>query len=106
MIEYIEKNILYTEEFFKKELPSIRPLRPDASFLIWLDCRGLNLNHDELTDLFVNYANVALNDGEMFGKEGKGFMRLNVATPLVKLKDILERIKVGTEDYLSKNQKG
>jgi cystathionine beta-lyase len=56
-------------------------VRPQASFLIWLDCSKLGLDHDELIDLFVNKANLALNDGEMFGKGGKGYMRLNVANP-------------------------
>jgi cysteine-S-conjugate beta-lyase len=60
--------------------------------IVWLDCRGLNLDHDALIDLFVNRARLALNDGEMFGKEGKGFMRMNVATPRSVLKEALERL--------------
>ena len=47
---------------------------------------------DALIDLFVNRARLALNDGEMFGKEGKGFMRMNVATPRSVLKEALERL--------------
>ncbi len=68
-------------------------MRPEATYLVWLDCRQKGLSHDELVDLFVNKARVALNDGEMFGKEGKGFMRLNVATPRSELKRILDRIR-------------
>ena len=93
MLEYIEKNIEATEGFFKKEFPEIKALRPDASFLVWLDCRKLGLSQKELVDLFVNKAKVALNDGAMFGKEGEGFMRLNVAMPRKKLMEVLERIK-------------
>lgn len=93
MLEYIEDNIKFTEEFFKKELPEIKALRPDASFLVWLDCRDLGLSQVELVDLFVNKARVALNDGAMFGKEGEGFMRLNVAAPRKELEKILVRIK-------------
>ena len=78
MLSYIEQNVEYVEEYLKANLPQIKAWRPEASFLIWLDCRGLNLNHEELIDLFVNKAKLALNDGEMFGKEGVGFMRLNV----------------------------
>ena len=95
MLGYIEKNIVITEEFFKKELPEIKALRPDASFLVWLDCRELGLSQKELVDTFVNKAKVALNDGAMFGKEGEGFMRLNVAMPETKLMEVLERIKMG-----------
>lgn len=93
MLEYVEKNIKLTEQFCEKYLPGIVARRPDASFLVWLDCRGLGLGHDELVDLFVNKARLALNDGEMFGKEGHGMMRLNVATPKKNLELILSRLK-------------
>ena len=56
-------------------------IKPQASFLVWLDCTGLKLEHDALIDLFVNKARLGLNDGAMFGKAGSGFMRLNVAVP-------------------------
>ena len=102
MLDYIEQNIIATEEFFKNELPQIKPLRPDASFLVWLDCRDLNLTQDELNDLFINHARVALNDGAMFGEEGKGFMRLNVAMPRKKLLEVLERIRDGVISGLPK----
>lgn len=93
MLEYVEENIKATEEFFRKELPEIKALVPEASFLVWLDCRGLGLNQKELVNLFVNEAKVALNDGSMFGKEGEGYMRLNVGMPRRQLMEILQRIK-------------
>lgn len=93
MLNYIEKNIESVEEYCREHLPGIKALRPESSFLVWLDCRSLNLNQEELVDLFVNKARVALNDGAMFGKEGTGFMRLNVAMPRTKLLEVLERIK-------------
>ena len=67
-------------------------MRPEASFLVWLDCRGLGLTQEKLVDMFVNKARVALNDGEMFGKEGKGLMRLNVAAPRSVIEEIMGRI--------------
>ena len=73
--------------------PGIHAQIPEASFLMWLDCRGLGLDHDSLVDLFVNKARVALNDGAMFGEEGTGFMRLNVAAPRSVILQILDRIK-------------
>ena len=99
MLKYIENNILYLEEYAKENLPDIKILRPDASFLVWIDCRGLNLSQQQLTDLFINHAKLALNDGAMFGKEGEGFMRLNVATSKTTLKEILESLKSGIESY-------
>ena len=92
MLAYIEKNIEITEEFFRQNFPEIVALRPDASFLVWLDCRKLGLEQKDLVDSFVNKAKVALNDGSMFGKEGEGFMRLNVGMPRKKLLEVLERI--------------
>ncbi|MDE6336021.1 MAG: PatB family C-S lyase, partial [Muribaculaceae bacterium] len=72
MLDYVMDNIKYVEEYCREEIPGIVAERPDASYLVWLDCRGLGLTQPELVDLFVNKARVALNDGEMFGKEGIG----------------------------------
>lgn len=80
-IGYIQDNILAVEQFCATRLPGIRPVRPQASFLVWLDCRPLGLDHARLNDLFVNHAHLALNDGAMFGPEGEGFMRFNIASP-------------------------
>lgn len=99
MLNYVEDNILFVEEYCRENLPGIKPWRPQASFLVWLDCRGLGLNHDELVDLFVNKAHLALNDGAMFFGKPKpgyylgGFMRLNVGTPKSVLKTALEQLK-------------
>lgn len=93
MIEYIEGNIEFVENWCAEHIPSIKPLRPQASYLVWLDCRGLGLDHDSLIDLFVNKARLALNDGEMFGPGGQGFMRLNAASPRKVLEEALLRLE-------------
>lgn len=93
MLDYVMDNIKYVEDYCREEIPGVVAKRPDASYLVWLDCRALGLTQPELVDLFVNKARVALNDGEMFGKEGIGYMRLNVATPKSELKKILDRIR-------------
>ena len=92
MLAYIEDNIRMVEEYCAENIPGVVALRPDASFLVWLDCRALGLSHDALIDLFVNKARVALNDGAMFGDEGSGLMRLNVAMPCIALRAVLDRI--------------
>ena len=92
MLRYVEGNIDFVISWLKENLPQVRALRPQASFLVWLDCRALGLDHDALIDLFVNRARLALNDGEMFGMGGKGFMRMNVAAPRSVLKEALERL--------------
>ncbi len=81
MMRYVEDNIEAVEEFCSENLPEVKAVRPAASFLIWLDCRDLGLDHDSLIDLFVNKAHLALNDGEMFGKGGEGHMRFNIGSP-------------------------
>ncbi|NDV81216.1 MalY/PatB family protein [Bacteroides sp. 51] len=81
MLAYVQGNIDYTDDFFKRHMPLIKVIRPQASYLVFLDCRELGLPQDELVRLFVDGAHLALNDGAMFGKEGAGFMRLNVGTP-------------------------
>ena len=93
MLHYIEENIRFVEDYCREYLPDIKPLRPEASFLVWLDCRGLGLSHDALVDLFVNRARLALNDGAMFGPGGEGFMRLNVGTPRAVLRQALGQLE-------------
>ena len=93
MLHYVEQNVDCLIDWFAAHLPAIKPLRPQASFLVWLDCRGLRLDHQALIDLFVRRARLALNDGEMFGPGGEGYMRINVATPRSVLLEALERLR-------------
>lgn len=92
MVKYVEGNIDFVISYCAEYIPDIKPLRPQASFLVWLDCRGLGLSHDALTDLFINKAGLALNDGETFNPGGEGFMRLNVGTSRATLKLALDRL--------------
>lgn len=92
LISYIEGNILFLEDYLSRNIPQIKPIRPQATFLVWLDCSRLGLDHERLVDLFVNKAHLALNDGEMFGLGGEGFMRLNVGTPRALLCKALDQL--------------
>ncbi len=93
MLRYVEGNIGFIADYCHENIPEIVPLRPQASFLVWLDCRRLGLDHDGLTSLFVKEAGLALNDGEMFGPGGEGFMRLNAATRRAVLEEALDRLR-------------
>ena len=97
LISYIEDNIRFVEDYLNKYIPAIKALRPQATFLVWLDCRELNLDHKGLVDLFVNKARLALNDGEMFGKGGEGYMRLNVGAPRAVLRKALDQLRQALE---------
>lgn len=92
MLRYVEGNIDMLIDYCAEHLPAVRPLRPQASFLVWLDCRALGLGHAELLRLFVDRARLALNDGAMFGAEGEGFMRMNVAAPRAVIREALDRL--------------
>ncbi|MBW4772089.1 MalY/PatB family protein [Prevotella jejuni] len=92
MLAYVEDNVRFVEDYCRERISGVRPLRPQASFLVWLNCRGLGLNHDKLLELFIDKAHLALNDGEMFGPGGEGFMRLNVGTPRSVLRQALEQL--------------
>lgn len=82
MLAYIQSNIDYVDDFLRTNLPAIRAIRPQASFLVFLDCRGLGFDtQEELEQFFADKAHLALNSGTVFGPNGKGFMRLNVGCP-------------------------
>lgn len=81
MLDYVQGNVDFVNNYLKENIPEIKAILPEASFLVWLDCRALNLSQRELVKLFVEKAHLALNDGTMFGPGGEGFMRLNVGCP-------------------------
>ena len=100
--EYIWGNIQFVDNYLKENIPQIKAMIPDASYLIWLDCRDLNLSQPQLEDLFVNKAKLALNTGTMFGKGGEGFMRLNVGSPRSILAKALAQLKDAVNNKLQK----
>ncbi len=81
MLKYVKGNIDYVIGFLNEYLPQIKPMRPDASFLIWLDCKGLGMETDELYKFFAHKAGLGLNKGTMFGPGGEYHLRMNVAVP-------------------------
>jgi len=87
LLDYISANIDFVENYLKKYIPQIKMVRPEGTYLIWLDCRDLNLSDDELNRFFIEKADLGLNEGRTFGTGGNGFMRMNVACP----KSIIEK---------------
>jgi cystathionine beta-lyase len=100
-LAYIEGTIEEAARIVAETLPGVKFLRPEASFLAWLDCHGLGLSHDELIDLFINKAHLALNDGAMFGAEGDGFMRLNLGAP----RSLIRSALAGLADAIASREK-
>ena len=103
MLAYVEGNVRFVEDFCKAHIPGVHPVRPEASFLVWLDCRELLLDHKALLDLFIDKAHLALNDGEMFGPGGAGHMRLNVGEPRSIIRQGLEQLAKAVEEMKRKH---
>lgn len=103
MLSYVAHNVSWVKEFFAKHIPAVKVIEPQASFLVWLDCRELATVYG-ITDIprFFMDAGLGLNDGEMFGKEGRGFMRLNVGTPLSVLQKAFEKLLKHFTEYTGK----
>ena len=82
MLGYVQENISYVLSFLSQHCPKITAIRPEASFLVFLDNHKLGLeSQKEIVDFYINDARLFLNDGEMFGAPGRGYMRMNVAQP-------------------------
>ena len=88
----LEENIVYVTTFLEKEQIPIVALKTEATFLMWLDCKGLGLNQKELVHFFVYKAKLGLNNGIDFGKTGEGFMRLNIGTSHEVLCEAMQRL--------------
>jgi cystathionine beta-lyase len=92
VLAYIEGNYLYLKDTLEQSLPKIKVVQPEAMYLIWLDCLSLGLDADELDRLFYQEAGVYLENGQQYGQEGAGFMRINIACPRTILAEALSRI--------------
>lgn len=90
MLAYVQGNIDYMEQYLATSLPQVGMIRPQASYLVFLDFRKLGLSQAELNKLIVDKARLALNDGAMF--EGDGFMRLNAASPRSVIEEAMRRL--------------
>lgn len=90
--KYIDNNLIYLKEFLDKKLPNVKYLIPEGTYLAWLDFNNYDLTDEELTNIFLNEAKVAFDEGKLFGKTGEKFQRVNVACPRVILEEALEKI--------------
>lgn len=93
LMDYIWENYLSLENFIRENLPKIKVMRPEATFLIWLDFREYGMNDQELMKFTVEKAKVGLNNGGRFGTGGDGWLRLNIGCPRTVLEEGLNRLK-------------
>ena len=97
LLPYISGNFDYICDFCAKNIPQIKPNRPDATYLMWLDCRALSMTNEELRDFFIHKAQLGLNEGYTFGHSLAGFMRLNAACPRSTLEKAMRQLKAAVD---------
>jgi cystathionine beta-lyase len=97
LMAYLMLNIETLEQYVVTHLPKIKVIRPESTFLVWLDCREMGLNDKDLNDFFLLKAKIGLNPGIMFGPGGEGFMRMNIGCPKATLIQGLGQIKEAFE---------
>ena len=90
---YLSDNIDFVVDYCREHIPSIKPMRPDATYLVWLDCRDLYLNQEELNTFFIQEARLGLNNGGDFERGLEGYMRLNGACPRSVLKQAMKQLE-------------
>lgn len=95
LIDYLQGNLAFLEKFFAERIPGVKVVKPEGTFLVWLDCRDLGMTPEALQEFMIKEAQVALNDGRDYGPGGEGFQRINIACPRSLLKKALTRIERG-----------
>lgn len=93
LLAYLQENVRFMLDYFERRIPRIKVIKPEATYLIWLDCRELGMRQEELRSFMLEQAKVGLHDGLIFGEEGTGFMRMNIGCRRAVLLEALERIE-------------
>jgi len=93
LLEYVQGNVDYAIDYAKKHLTGVKILRPQATYLVWIDFRGTGLTTDEIDAFVIEKAKIAPDLGRWFGEEGAGFARFNFACPRVTLEKALGQLK-------------
>lgn len=97
--EYIQENRNFVEDYLKKEVPQIRPVSSQATYLMWLDCRNMQGCATEFTQYLREHTGLYLSEGRQYGESGSSFIRMNIACPKSRLEDGLKRLAEGVRSY-------
>ena len=90
---YLQGNLEFIKTFLAKNIPRVRLVEPEGTYLVWLDFSGYGLPHDKLDDMLLNQAGVWFGSGTSFGTGGEGFWRVNIACPRARLEEAMERVR-------------
>jgi cystathionine beta-lyase len=102
LLDYISANFDYVRDYCAKYIPEVKPNLPDATYLMWLDCRDLKLDNDELVHFMVYKAKLGLNPGHSFGRSLHGYMRLNVACPRATLEKAMKQLRDAVDELMKR----
>jgi len=94
LLDYLQGNLEFLMQYFAKRIPEIKVIRPQGTYLVWLDCRNLGMDDMTLRGFMREKAKVGLDDGFLFGSGGSGFQRMNIACPRIILDEALKRIEI------------
>lgn len=101
---YLEGNIEYIIEYCKNNIPQIKPTKPESTYLVWLDCRELELSNEELKNFMIHKAHLGLNLGNNFSRSLSGYMRMNVACPRSTLEKAMKQLERAVNELLIINK--
>jgi cystathionine beta-lyase len=93
LLDYIKNNIEFAKSYIQSQLPNLSWMEPEGTYLLWIDCRNLNLTPKELQNTLLQKGKIALEPGDKYGPGGEGFVRINLACPRETVEDGLARIK-------------
>ena len=95
--EYLIENINFVRDYLEENIPSVKLIEPEGTYLIWLDFGELGLENEELEDLIINKSGLWLDSGAIFGEDGKGYQRINIACPRKTFEQALNQLKSGID---------
>ncbi len=99
LLDYLQGNMEFLVDYCETRIKQIKVMKPEGTYLVWLDCRGLGMNDEQLNQFLLTQAKVALDGGNWFGPGGEGFTRINIACPRATLEDGLKRIEQAINTY-------
>ncbi|MEA2101909.1 MAG: PatB family C-S lyase [Thermodesulfobacteriota bacterium] len=98
LMAYLEKSLDFLMAYFAQRIPDITPIRPEGTYLVWLDCSRLGMDDETLKRFFMEKCGLGLDNGPIFGPSGSGFQRINIACPRSRLEQALEGIEKAIKD--------
>lgn len=100
---YLDDNIRYVQDFLTTNLPKAKLISPEATYLLWIDLTAYEPDAEKLEKLMQNTAKIAFDEGYIFGEEGNGFERINIAMPRSRVQECVERMKMALDAHMAAN---